>query len=97
MNIAVDAKWYHCGPAGVRTYIHNLVNTLHAVDTRNEYDVFLRPDDSLPDLEPSERGRVGQEANEAKQRIETAAAARRDELARAAREQVLASHSAKAA
>ena len=46
---------------------------------------------SIGDLEPSERGRVGQEANAAKQRIEAAAAARRDELARADREQVLAS------
>jgi glycosyltransferase involved in cell wall biosynthesis len=57
MRIAIDAKWYHRGPAGVRTYIHNLINTLHATDTGNECDVFLRSDDSLPDLEPSERWR----------------------------------------
>jgi phenylalanyl-tRNA synthetase alpha chain len=46
---------------------------------------------SIGDLEPSERGRVGQEANAAKQRIEAAAVARRNELERAGREQVLAS------
>ena len=46
---------------------------------------------SIGDLEPSERGRVGQEANAAKQRIEAAAAARKSELERAGREQVLAS------
>jgi phenylalanyl-tRNA synthetase alpha chain len=45
---------------------------------------------SIGDLEPSERGRVGQEANAAKQRIEAAAVTRRNELERADREQVLA-------
>jgi phenylalanyl-tRNA synthetase alpha chain len=46
---------------------------------------------SIGELEPSERGRVGQEANAAKQRIEAAAAARKGDLERAGREQVLAS------
>jgi len=46
---------------------------------------------NIGDLEPSERGRVGQEANAAKQRIEAAAAARKSELERAGREEVLAS------
>jgi len=46
---------------------------------------------SIGDLAPSERGRAGQEANAAKQRIEAAASARRGELERAGREQVLAS------
>jgi phenylalanyl-tRNA synthetase alpha chain len=46
---------------------------------------------SIGDLEPSERGRVGQQANAAKQRIEAAAAARKQELERAGHEQVLAS------
>jgi phenylalanyl-tRNA synthetase alpha chain len=45
---------------------------------------------SIGDLEPSERGRVGQQANAAKQRIESAAAARKSELERVGREQVLA-------
>jgi phenylalanyl-tRNA synthetase alpha chain len=44
---------------------------------------------SIGGLEPSERARVGQGANAAKQRIEEAVAARRDELERARRERAL--------
>jgi phenylalanyl-tRNA synthetase alpha chain len=44
---------------------------------------------SIGDLEPSERARVGQEANAAKQRIEAIAAARKEELERAGREAAL--------
>ncbi|MBN1476333.1 glycosyltransferase family 4 protein, partial [Candidatus Sumerlaeota bacterium] len=57
MRVALDAKWYHRGPAGVRTYIHNLINTLHAIDSGNEYDAYLRSHDALPELSPSERWR----------------------------------------
>jgi phenylalanyl-tRNA synthetase alpha chain len=45
---------------------------------------------SIGDLDPSERGKAGQAANAAKQRIEAAATARRDELEQARRERVLA-------
>lgn len=48
MKIAVDAKWYHSGPAGVRTYTHNLLNTLHDVDQANEYEVYLRAGEPTP-------------------------------------------------
>ena len=45
---------------------------------------------SIGGLEPSERAKVGQEANAAKQRIEARAAARREDLERARQEQALA-------
>jgi hypothetical protein len=48
MRIAFDAKWYHRGPAGVRTHTRNLLDTLREIDAENEYDVFLRGADAIP-------------------------------------------------
>jgi glycosyltransferase involved in cell wall biosynthesis len=49
MEIAVDAKWYHVGPAGARTYTRNLLDTLREIDERHRYHVFVRSDDPVPE------------------------------------------------
>jgi glycosyltransferase involved in cell wall biosynthesis len=48
VRIAVDAKWYHRGPAGAHTHVRNLIDTLHEIDTENTYDIHLRSGDPLP-------------------------------------------------
>lgn len=58
MRIAIDAKWYHQGPAGVHTYISNLVDTLQRLDARNSYRVFLRSGDRVPEHLTGERWRA---------------------------------------
>jgi glycosyltransferase involved in cell wall biosynthesis len=45
MRIGIDAKWYFKGPAGPRSYVHNIVNWLARIDDENEYVIYLNKND----------------------------------------------------
>ncbi len=53
MRIGIDAKWYFKGPAGPRTYVHNIVNWLARIDDENEYFVYLNKNDNVSAVEYS--------------------------------------------
>jgi len=51
MRIGVDAKWYFKGPAGPRSYVHNIVNWLARIDDENEYVIYLNKNDDVSAVE----------------------------------------------
>ncbi len=55
MKVAIDAKWYHRGPAGVHTYIRNLLDELRLIRSDLEAVAFVRPHDPVPETTGSWR------------------------------------------
>jgi len=53
MRIGIDAKWYFIGPAGPRSYVHNIVNWLARIDDENEYVIYLNRNDDVSAVEYS--------------------------------------------
>ena len=41
MKIGIDAKWYVAGPPSGKRVVRNLVDSLLAIDDKNEYVIFL--------------------------------------------------------
>jgi glycosyltransferase involved in cell wall biosynthesis len=53
MRIGIDAKWYFKGPAGPRSYVHNIVNWLARIDYENDYLIYLNKNDDPSAVEYS--------------------------------------------